>query len=59
MTNLIKVGFAFRSLLCPHAFGAPMSRIAEHGIGFVRNFVGMAHKKNGAHVLSVRTRKKR
>ena len=49
----IRVGESFRK-----ALGAPVSSIAEHGVGFVGNFVGVAHKKNGAHVLSVRTRDK-
>jgi hypothetical protein len=35
-----------------------VSRIAEHGVRLIGNFIGMAHKKNGAHVLSVRTRNK-
>jgi hypothetical protein len=33
-------------------------RIAEQGVGIIGNFVGMPHKKNGAHVLGVRTRSK-
>src|SRR5258708_39973015 len=46
----IRVGESFRE-----TFGAPVPSIAEHGIGFVGNFIRMAHKKNGAHVLGVRT----
>src|SRR5260370_13694909 len=49
----IRVGESFRE-----TFGAPVSRVAEHGIGFIGYLVGVAHKKNGAHVLGVRTKSK-
>jgi hypothetical protein len=49
----IRVGESFRE-----TFGAPVPSIAEQSVGLVGNFIGMAHKKNGAHVLSVRTENK-
>jgi hypothetical protein len=50
----MSVGERFRE-----AFRAPVSRFAEQGIGFVGQFVRMAHQKNGAQVLSMRTRNER
>ena len=50
--NLLDVRIGKRTR---ETFRATVSGIAKRSIRFVGNFIRVAHKKNGAHVLSVRT----